>query len=1780
MEHLIGFETFVENLILENKIVFSMRNEDASEFQQFSDEIVKRIHKTENYDENYKWDFKGKYCLVINDKNIAETLQKEGCNVLYIHMNEPKDENSFIPNYTKAGIKNSKDFENIIDEYLKSHKDSNDNPIDSFDIVINVSIPIYKDKEEGHKYTFETVAEVNKMVFETSIMKDKRGVDKTLYYTVDDKQTNKKFYSLINKDREKDIVPKVVDVVRNKDYGFDVEDERTLMRIFVRSVGNVRADQLDIEESRETGENISGDGVFVGRTNPSIYCFSTKNVDGCLKVGDTFRPVYVRMNEWQKVFGEKGFTHDKKWEWSAVENNWVFRDYTVHKYLKNMGKKRLSNKKKYEKYFTPISPSYTLDETYSNEFFVDTTPEDVNSAVIKIKKDIRSNIDKLRDSLKPYKKEIEEPAKFFYDERKLQKDAIDNFRKRITSDNPSKDYLIYAVMRFGKTYTAIRCLQEFYKEKKDDCSKFSLITTAKPEVKDEWIGGIKKYLSDYIDDSGKGGYSDDPKLHGKTMESGKNYTKRNFGDFIACTVEQLDHMVKEFIEKDEKLAEEYIGHRDKDGKEISNVQDMDEFKTTSFLKEGALKKYLELNGNKGKYIVLFTSLQDLGGSNETIKFKHKFFYDCPLDMIILDETHFAVRAKKLGASTKTRKGEYDGMTKKEIEGAKKLNELEITEKTIKLHLSGTPYNILKRKEFNDEDILAAFTSTHLRIEKQKWEKENLPKRIKWEEEQEELRAKGDPNAKEEWENPYSADKNPYFGIPELMHYGYKLSQFKLSSIKESDEDNSMETLFRVVDADTNEAITINDYKNKYKGKLPKIKFINEDDVIKMFRIIDGADREGEEKEILSILNIPEIMTGNMCQNILIALPFKDSCDALAELLKRKKKDGTYLFKILGEYEIVNAAGRRNPADNPINMIRGMEQKTITLTSDMLLTGVTVEPWDTIFYMKDGKSPESYDQAKFRVQSPYINVLPIFDPSVLKGKKPALLKQDLKPQTLFIDFKYERMLKLLDKQMDSEYTASGITSDEILKSTPVIVPDGKHMKRMTSNEFSDELNNILDNEEGDPGYVKSLHDIRMPERVLDNYEFIERVSKFQGYTSNEDNPDDDPEGSELPTPTPKTKTKKGKGKGKGKKKTKVKTPDEIRDENRQILEEFINTISIYCVLRLDRKENPFAINDDILGKLIKSVKLEKNKEIVHAVFFNNNFDKTDDDCVKETSDILSEFTDIFVENPTMRRGFEKTISRVESIMNKSGESMYQKVDRMFGTKRKNKLGQTELVSDQRLIDKIMESDFVIFDRDSFVLDAYGGKIGEFANTILNNDEIKRTKGIVDPKKYYVLCYTPLIYEFNKQILPEFGVKKEHIKLCKTVDDIKKEIGSMNFSVIVGNPPYRGKGNPLYMQITKTLYDNNMDENSVMCMINPTGLIDNKYEGNRNYEKNKERYEGLKLIDFYYDAKIKGTFTSAEIGNDIGIFIYKKVEDEDKSLYSDWVKEIRFGDGYLKEKKIADICKTFPNMKDYNGYINITDGNEDNRQDIIDDLDWPYYVVTSYNRGNQDKKTGGVKWDWTTILNDINLVVQTNVINKRWNVFGFDDRDEAVKWIKWVNTDLFQFLINFYKTQMSNNPVLYTYLPQPPASGDFSDKSLMKEYGLTEDQMKIIHDKITNPEKGLDFGYKTKHNSYFASDYAKVGYKMPSIKLDGTEETLLKFIDELNRLNKDVDLSDNDNVEELLDDTREKPEEESPSGSDNPEDFQSFVSGRGKDDDDDDTESYLLDRETDRKRRGED
>ena len=115
------------------------------------------------------------------------------------------------------------------------------------------------------------------------------------------------------------------------------------------------------------------------------------------------------------------------------------------------------------------------------------------------------------------------------------------------------------------------------------------------------------------------------------------------------------------------------------------------------------------------------------------------------------------------------------------------------------------------------------------------------------------------------------------------------------------------------------------------------------------------------------------------------------------------------FKHLGDYTIIKATSATTEIDPDVakdDILRNVERgnNTITLTVGRLMTGVTVAPWDTMFYMRDLKKPQEYDQAKFRIQSPYIkevSTIDIDENGKVYNTEPTII--DMKPQTLFVDF---------------------------------------------------------------------------------------------------------------------------------------------------------------------------------------------------------------------------------------------------------------------------------------------------------------------------------------------------------------------------------------------------------------------------------------------------------------------------------------------------------------------------------------------------------------------------------------------------------------------------------------------------------------------------------------------------------------------------------------------------------------------------------------------------------
>lgn len=219
------------------------------------------------------------------------------------------------------------------------------------------------------------------------------------------------------------------------------------------------------------------DNILVGRVEPYIYAFSTETVPNYLKVGDTSRSVRVRLDEWRKIFPNL----IQQYEHSAqIDADTIFRDYAVHSFLEQeKGRQRLQ--------------PHTIKNLpyYSREFFKDATAEEVDEAI----KDIIKNAQEKSGKYPLYSPD-RLPQTFTYERiedfapRDNQQQAIDNFKAAVESGRTN--LLLYAVMRFGKSFTSMCCAKEIK-------ARFVVIVSAKADVKEEWKKTVEshKYFEDY-----------------------------------------------------------------------------------------------------------------------------------------------------------------------------------------------------------------------------------------------------------------------------------------------------------------------------------------------------------------------------------------------------------------------------------------------------------------------------------------------------------------------------------------------------------------------------------------------------------------------------------------------------------------------------------------------------------------------------------------------------------------------------------------------------------------------------------------------------------------------------------------------------------------------------------------------------------------------------------------------------------------------------------------------------------------------------------------------------------------------------------------------------------------------------------------------------------------------------------------------------------------------------------------------------------------------------------
>jgi hypothetical protein len=232
-----------------------------------------------------------------------------------------------------------------------------------------------------------------------------------------------------------------------------------------------------------------------------------------------------------------------------------------------------------------------------------------------------------------------------------------------------------------------------------------------------------------------------------------------------------------------------------------------------------------------------------------------------------------------------------------------------------------------------------------------------------------------------------------------------------------------------------------------EGKGRNAKFAYEDEVQKWLDLIRGSFLEttidnlklGAKKppmpfshaELLSVLN-----------HTLWFLPSVASCQAMYNLLK--KKQNTFYR----DYEVIVAAGQKAgiglKALPPVleAMEDPLESKTITLTCGKLLTGVTVRPWTGIFMLRNCSTPETYFQAAFRVQSPWV----VKNTDNKSPNKEEIIKQEC----YVFDFAPNRALRQIAEyscRLNVNESNPEAKVAEFISFLPVLAYDGSAMKQI-------------------------------------------------------------------------------------------------------------------------------------------------------------------------------------------------------------------------------------------------------------------------------------------------------------------------------------------------------------------------------------------------------------------------------------------------------------------------------------------------------------------------------------------------------------------------------------------------------------------------------------------------------------------------------------------------------------------------------------------------------------
>ena len=405
-------------------------------------------------------------------------------------------------------------------------------------------------------------------------------------------------------------------------------------------------------------------------------------------------------------------------------------------------------------------------------------------------------------------------------------------------------------------------------------------------------------------------------------------------------------------------------------------------------------------------IVCFGSFQDfLGVNRETggIKARNEWVHLEDWDLVAFDEYHFGAwkdTAKSLFQAADD--DEAVESAEADADAATRGNALDETWLPIQskfyLYLSGTPFRALNSGEFIEEQV---FNWTY----------------------------SDEQAAKEGW----VGSDNPYESLPRMVLMTYKVPDSITRIARQGEFDEFDLNVFFSAGGHGADA------HFKYK-----------EHVQKWLDLIRGSSAETAVDDLKMGAEKPPMpfsdtrLLGTLTHTLWF-LPNVASCEAMANLLAERQNTFFHDYRVI--VAAGSAAGMGVEAVGPVRRAMGdpLATKTITLSCGKLTTGVTVKPWSGVLMLRSLKSPETYFQTAFRVQSPWTT------------KTEAGETEVLKRECYVFDFALDRALAMV-----SDYSCRLSVSEssperkvgEFIKFLPVLAYDGSAMREVNAAEILD------------------------------------------------------------------------------------------------------------------------------------------------------------------------------------------------------------------------------------------------------------------------------------------------------------------------------------------------------------------------------------------------------------------------------------------------------------------------------------------------------------------------------------------------------------------------------------------------------------------------------------------------------------------------------------------------------------------------------------------------------